>query len=117
METYSGTCHCGAVRFTFRTREISSAMLCDCSICSRRGAGLTPETIPPADMHITAAPGTLKTYQFGTKTAQHHFCGTCGIHTFVETRLNPGHYRVNLGCIKGLDALRLPSEIYDGQNL
>ena len=50
-------------------------------------------------------------------TARHHFCGKCGIHTFVETRLNPGHYRINLGCVDELDALRIPEKIYDGKAL
>ena len=74
-------------------------------------------TIPPDKIEITARPGALRTYQFGTQTAKHHFCDSCGIHTFVETRLNPGEYRINLGCVEELDALRLPEIIYDGKSL
>lgn len=117
MKTYSGSCHCGAVRFTFRAPEITSAMQCDCSICIRKTAYLTPFKVAPEDMEITADDGSLKTYQFGTRTARHHFCGTCGIHTFVEPRLSPGTWRINLGCVDGLDALHLPAEVFDGKNL
>ncbi|MEX0303620.1 MAG: GFA family protein [Leisingera sp.] len=117
MKVYSGSCHCGAVRFTLRAPEVISAMQCDCSICIRKTAYLTPFTVPQKDMEITANSGALKTYRFGTMAARHHFCGTCGIHTFVEPRLSPGTWRVNLGCIKGLDALRLPSDIFDGKGL
>jgi len=78
---------------------------------------MTTKTIPPDAITITVNNGALKTYQFGTMTARHHFCGTCGIHTFVETRLNPGHYRINLGCVDTLDAMKFPEHIYDGKNL
>lgn len=117
MKSYSGSCHCGAVRFSFRAPEITSAMQCDCSICIRKTAYLTPFKVPKDDMTITAAADALRTYRFGTMAAQHHFCGTCGIHTFVEPRLSPGTFRVNLGCIGGVNALQLPSEIFDGKSL
>lgn len=66
-------------------------------------------------MKITAEKDVQKTYRFGTLTARHHFCGICGIHVFVETRLNPGQYRVNLGCVDGLDAMKLPEVFFDGK--
>lgn len=117
MTRYSGSCHCGSVRFTFEALEIDDAMRCDCSICARKGAVLSSMVIPPEQMEISGEEGVLSIYQFGTMTARHHFCNRCGIHTFVETRLNPGHYRINLGCVDELDALRLPEQIYDGKSL
>ncbi|WP_027257936.1 GFA family protein [Leisingera aquimarina] len=117
MKTYSGSCHCGAVRFSFRGPEITCAMQCDCSICIRKTAYLTRFKVVQDDMEITAAGDVLKTYRFGTMAAQHHFCGICGIHTFVEPRLSPGTYRINLGCIGGSDTLHLPVEIFDGKSL
>ena len=117
MKTYEGSCHCRAVRFSFRAPEIQKAMRCDCSICVRKGIMMTAKTVPPEDMTVLADEGALSLYQFGTFSARHRFCVTCGVHVFVETRLNPGHFRVNLGCIEGLDPLRLPEEIYDGKSL
>jgi hypothetical protein len=29
----------------------------------------------------------------------------------------PGHYRINLGCVDGVDALTLPVEVFDGASL
>ena len=78
---------------------------------------MTTVTIAPKDIEIIADKGVLSTYQFGSMTARHHFCSKCGIHTFVETRLNPGHYRFNLGCVDGINALRLPEQLYDGKAL
>lgn len=116
-QTYAGQCHCGAVQFSFSCAEITHAMRCDCSICARKGMVMTDDVIPPQDMHISDEEGALATYRFGSHTARHHFCSRCGIHTFVETRLNPGSYRVNLGCVEELDALRLPANIYPGKSL
>ena len=117
MIRYTGSCHCGAVKFTFSAPEIEQAMRCDCSICARKGMSMSITTIAPEDIEISTEEDVLSTYQFGSMTARHHFCSQCGIHTFVETRLNPGHYRINLGCVDGINAPRLPEIIYDGQAL
>jgi len=117
MKSYHGSCHCGRVKFAFQTPEITKVMRCDCSICVRKGITLTPDAIPPDLITINAADDALRCYQFGTMTARHHFCSVCGIHTFVEIRLNPDKYRVNLGCVDDLDTLRLPEEIFPGKNL
>lgn len=86
-------------------------------MCARKGAALTTRVIAPGAIEITVEGDAQRTYQFGTMTARHHFCGRCGVHTFVETRLNPGFFRVNLGCVDALDALRLPVALYDGKSL
>jgi len=59
----------------------------------------------------------LGLYQFGIKTAKHYFCKECGIYTFHETARVPGHYRVNLGCIEGVDSFALEADIFDGKHL
>lgn len=117
MKTYKGGCHCGEVQFFVQLPDINQGMRCDCSICARKGIVMTDTVVSPEDIVISDDNDRLTTYQFGTLAARHHFCSKCGIHTFVETRLNPGHYRINLGCIDELDALRLPETLYDGKSL
>ncbi len=117
MIEYKGSCHCGAVRFAFAAAKIEETMRCDCSICARKGIVMSAAVIAPEFIEISDEKGVLSTYRFGTGTARHHFCGRCGVHTFVETRLDPGCYRINLGCVHDLDALRLPSTIYPGREL
>ena len=46
---YKARCHCGRVRFSFRSPEIKTGRRCDCSLCVRRGAVLSPTYIPAAD--------------------------------------------------------------------
>jgi len=114
MPTYQGSCHCTAVQFTFEANQITSALRCNCSICKRKGSVLTDFTLAPNALKITAEPGAMVEYQFHTHTAKHHFCTTCGVHTFVQTRLNPGHFRVNLGCVDAVDTFNIPIRVFDG---
>jgi hypothetical protein len=73
--------------------------------------------LSPDRLNIDAQTGVLGSYQFGSQIAKHHFCKKCGIYTFHETVRAPGHYRVNLGCIDGLDASILPTDLFDGRSL
>jgi hypothetical protein len=117
MPTYQGSCHCGAVHFSFSTDEaIDKGLRCNCSICARKGAIMSQQVFKPEDLHIQAAEDALGLYQFGAKTAKHFFCKHCGIYPFHETARMPGFYRVNLGCIDELDSVNLPFEVFDGRH-
>jgi len=117
MERYEGRCHCGSVSFEISVPKIEKGLRCNCSICERKGAVMTPFTIAPENLKFEAQNDSLSTYQFGTDVARHHFCNKCGIYTFHETMRIPGHYRVNIGCIDGLQSLELPVETFDGASI
>lgn len=118
MPSYQGACHCGAVKFHFTTdQKITRGLRCNCSLCARRGAMMTPFVIPPDDFHIDAEPDALGLYQFGEKTAKHYFCARCGIYPFHVTVRVPDHYRANLACIDGVDPFSLEAEVFDGAHL
>lgn len=117
MKHYQGSCHCGAVKFSYEGEEIEKGLRCNCSICSRKGAMMSSEVISLERLNIEADEDALGLYQFGAKTAKHFFCRHCGIYTFHETARFPGHYRVNLGCIDGIDPLALEADIFDGKHL
>jgi hypothetical protein len=114
---YQGSCHCGAIKFSFEGDEIVKGLRCNCSICSRKGAVMTPQAIPAANFHIKAEEGMLVLYQFGAKTAKHYFCKRCGIYPFHETARAPGHLRANLGCLEDVDSFSLEVELFDGKRL
>ena len=78
---------------------------------------MTNFTITPEEIDIEDSEELLMTYQFGSQTATHYFCSRCGIFTFVLTRLNPGEYRVNLGCLDGINSNTISTYVYDGENL
>ncbi len=117
MQDFRGSCHCGAVRFSYTGEAITKGVRCNCSICSRKGAMMSAEMIPEAELKIEADPAVLGLYQFGAETAKHFFCTNCGIYTFHETARKAGHYRVNLACIEGVDIFSLEFELFDGKHL
>ena len=116
-ESYRGSCHCGAIHFSYEGETITKGLRCNCSICSRKGAMMSPEAIPPENLKIAAKDDALGLYQFGIKTAKHYFCMVCGIYTFHETARKPGHFRVNLGCVEGVDTFSLEEGVFDGKSL
>ena len=117
MPSYAGKCHCGAIRFSFLVdKPIERAMRCNCSICARKGAPMSNELFTEDELHIQSTPDALGLYQFGEKTAKHHFCKNCGIYTFHETARFPGKFRVNLGCVDELDSVNLPFDLFDGRH-
>lgn len=115
-QQYSGSCHCGAVKFSYEGETISQGLRCTCSICRRKGALMSTEVIPMDRLRIQAADEDVGLYQFGNQVAKHYFCRKCGIYTHNETVRMPGQARVNLGCIDDLDIDKLEVVIFDGKN-
>ena len=75
---------------------------------------MTEFTVPPENIQFSIKENSLSTYRFGSGVAEHHFCNKCGIYTHHGTRVKPGHYRLNIGCIEGVVATTLPAGLYDG---
>jgi hypothetical protein len=59
---------------------------------------------------------TLSAYRFGDRMVNHYFCQTCGVYPFHDATPKPGHYRVNLGCVDGVDAWALDLTVIDGRS-
>lgn len=70
---------------------------------------------PPEQIEVEGREA-LTLYQWGDRMVRFWFCRTCGIHVFHDTTEKPGHLRVNLGCIDGLDVLALPLDWVDGRS-
>jgi hypothetical protein len=111
---YKGSCHCGRVAFEFEA-ELTAALRCNCSICSRKGALLY--AIPHETLQLLAWGDDLGTYTFGNRAIAHRFCRICGIHPFAED-VGKGHERrayVNLHCVVDLDLETLSILDFDGR--
>ena len=113
--TYQGSCHCGAVRFSFTSEPITKGCRCNCSICRRRGAVMS-DVYFPREAFTLEGKQALALYQFGDHDMNHYFCKTCGIFPFsdVAAPSRAGEYRVNLGCVDGIDPLALEIRSIDG---
>lgn len=117
MQRYQGSCHCGAIKFGFQAEPITMGLRCNCSLCIRKGALMSAFVLAPEQLTIESKPQSLGLYQFGSEIAKHHFCTNCGVYTFHQTVRAPGQYRINLGCVEGLDTNELSTELFDGRNL
>ena len=119
METqnYNASCHCGAVRCVITMAPPEKAFACNCSICSRGGwlLGFAPLTA----FRLVTGEANLTDYQFAKKRIHHVFCKTCGVRPFSRGTGPDGTemIAVNLRCIEGFDATKLPVEIFDGAAL
>ncbi|MCP3706004.1 GFA family protein [Paraburkholderia sp. CNPSo 3274] len=113
--SWKGSCHCGAVQFEVHT-AIEPAGRCNCSLCRRKGALMSPP-FEGGELSIHAGEDALTLYQFNTRVAKHYFCRHCGIYPFHQTRRDPARWRVNLGCLEGVDVYALEASIADGASL
>ena len=101
-DRHDTSCHCGAVRLRVKlAHPLSKASRCDCSFCRRRQAANV--TVMVGDLEVLQGIDNLTLYTFGTGTAQHFFCKTCGIYTHHQRRSDPRQYGVNIGTINGVN--------------
>ena len=114
-QRYKGSCHCGAVRFEVRT-ALTPAGRCNCSLCRRKGALMSPP-FEAGRLTITQGEDALTLYQFNTRVAKHFFCRHCGIYPFHQTRRDAKLWRVNIGCLEGIDPYTLDAGLSDGASL
>ncbi|WP_436286458.1 GFA family protein [Sphingomonas caseinilyticus] len=112
--TLNGSCHCGSVRFRVTLTEgFASVRRCTCSICRMRGAVAVTST--PGEFELLEGADLLATYRFNTMTAEHHFCGNCGIYTHHKRRSNPNQLGVNVACLEGVSPFDFREiKVYDG---
>lgn len=104
-ERHRASCHCGAVVIeAVFPQGITGAKRCTCSFCRRRQAGNV--TALSSSVRVLQGADNLSLYQWGTKTARHYFCSTCGIYTHHQRRSDPAETGVNLGCIEGAEVWR-----------
>ena len=100
------TCHCRAVELDVTLTEgLEKVRRCDCSFCVRRGA--IAVSAPIDGVKIIEGSNNLTLYQWGTKTAKHYFCKTCGIYTHHQRRSNPNEFGVNVAILEGINPRQL----------
>jgi hypothetical protein len=115
-KTYTGGCHCGAVRYRVTTK-LESAITCNCSICSKSGTMLAP--VSSAQFELLSGEDALRDYQFGKKRIHHLFCGRCGIKSFARGP-GPGGGEmvvVNVRCLDGVDLPAIDLKPFDGKSV
>ena len=113
---YKGSCHCGKVAFEAEG-EITDAMACNCSMCSKRGSLLW--FVARDKLKLLTPEQAAGTYTFNKHVIKHRFCGTCGIHAYGEGVDPKGNAMaaINIRCLEGLDLGSIPVKNFDGRAL
>lgn len=80
IETYTGSCHCGNVRFEVDLDLAEGGGKCNCSMC-RKVRNWSASVKPDAFRLLSAADAVID-YQFGTNSMHWPFCKTCGVRPY-----------------------------------
>lgn len=100
-EVRQASCHCGAVVIeAYLPGGLATAKRCNCSFCRRRGAAAV--TALTSSVKILTGQDNIGLYVWGSQTAKHYFCKTCGNYTHHQRRSDPRETGINLGCFEGV---------------
>lgn len=113
FRTAEGGCHFGAVRFTVQFADPPELLDCNCTICAKTGFLHLIQTVD--DFTLLRGGDALADYRFGTGTAQHLFCRTCGIKSFYVPRSHPDGFSVNWQALDGVADVTPVVTPYDGR--
>lgn len=112
---YKGSCHCGHIAFEVEG-ELTGAMACNCSICSRKGSLLW--FVPRDKLRLLTPEKDMSTYTFNKHVIRHRFCPTCGMHPFGEGVDPQGNKMaaINIRCLENIDLDAVPVNHFDGRS-
>lgn len=115
--SYTTKCHCGSVSAAIDGELPTEAMVCNCSICRRKGHILHFVGIDSA--RIDASENSLSDYTFNKHNIHHHFCAECGCSPFGKGSDGQGNemLAVNLRCVSECDLDALSIQKVDGASL
>ena len=107
LKTYTGSCHCGALKFEADLDLTQSTYRCNCSICSR--TRFWPAVAKEGGFRILSGEDQLTKYTFNSHKNHHYFCKHCGVRAFGVGNDTPMGkiFGVNVGCLAQLTGKEL----------
>lgn len=114
MQTYQGSCHCGAIKFEIDI-DFTEFTRCDCSLCRKKNAIMAK--VSEKQFRLIQGEDKLGLYMWNSHIAKHHFCNECGIYTFHRKRVSPDFLGINVFCLDNIDISDVPIVDVDGQSM
>ena len=94
--TFTGSCHCGALGFTFHTAlpvAQWSVRACQCRFCRAHGAITTSDPAGRLTFRVEQQESPRR-YRFGLKTADFLVCGNCGVYVGAQVETPLGAFGI-----------------------
>jgi len=108
---HHGTCLCGAVKVTAKTKS-DHIGACHCSMCRKWGGGPLLAVECQSDVSLEGLEH-ISTYD-SSEWAERGFCKTCGTHLFYRLK-EGGHYAIPVGLLDDEDQWTLSEQIFIDQ--
>jgi hypothetical protein len=116
QKKYSGSCHCGKVRYEVELDLSGGVVSCNCSMCGRTGTLLT--FVDAGQFTLLSGENELTDYVFNQHNIHHLFCKTCGIKSFARGTGPKGPMvAINTRCLEGVDPAQLKLTHFDGKSI
>jgi hypothetical protein len=120
MNTFAGSCHCGAITISYSSAKSPAEMRpgrCSCTFCRRHGARTMGD--PDGLVEFKAAPDSLSRYRFGLGTTDYLVCKKCG--AYVGAVMEDGGRLIATLNVNALDIRDSfdpapPLHVYDGED-
>ncbi|MET3900250.1 hypothetical protein ABIB57_004216 [Devosia sp. UYZn731] len=117
-QTYSGGCHCGALRFEADIDVAAGSDKCNCSVCAK--ARFWSFKVDVEDFRSLGVEEHRADYVFGSGVAHHYFCQKCGIRPYEYVELpdvSRKYYNVSVVALDAIDmdaVMSAPIKYEDG---
>jgi hypothetical protein len=114
MQQITGSCLCGALKYTGNT-EILFTVACHCRACQKSTGTAFSVVVGVKRPDVTITGDTLKTYEDVGDSGQptyRHFCARCGTTIMAELAIRPDLACIKAGTLDHREELHPQSHVY-----